>query len=167
MESTGDCDGKQTFYQKEAIVQFIIRSPLILSSPVPHDYAERLRQPLHLDENEDNYDTVRSHLLHRLNSVSNGSEMSFRNSVKDSDSETGDCVIQHELSGMSTLMGSKYLEENPKCDFDEMMRRVKLIREGKEMKFYEPIQNGPKKEIEETSQYMIPGAKNQTVTLMM
>ena len=81
-------DGKLALFHKEAVVQFILRSPLLLSSSVPPDYAEQLRRPYTPEELEEAMpqDSM-PRLLHRLSSISNSSELSFRNSTKDSDSE--------------------------------------------------------------------------------
>ena len=46
-------DGKLALFHKEAVVQFILRSPLLLSSSVPPDYAEQLRRPYTPEELEE------------------------------------------------------------------------------------------------------------------
>lgn len=158
-----DCDGKLTFFQKEAIVQFIVRSPFILSSAVPADYAEKLRLPLDQSEEEEGDGAV----LHRINSVSNGSEISMKNSVKDSDSELGDWGGQHDLECTSTAMGSKYLMSNPQCTFEELLEKTKAAREGKDMKCSEHNEQFTTSDVEGVSAFNVPGSGNQTITLML
>lgn len=157
-------DGKQVFYQKEAIVQFIIRSSYILSSPISPDYTEQLRTPFYPKEYEEDTEAPHPYGLHRYNSVGNGSEMnSFKNSVRDSDSDVGDWNAQHDTTTQSLLSGSKYIKENPTCEFAELMKRVKMNREGKEGKLCEPLKETPNKLKDYCT---IPGEKNQSITLM-
>lgn len=98
-----------------------------------------------------------------MNSIGNGSELSFKNSMKDSDSEAGDRILQHESNTQTYLVGSRYLSENPLCSFEELMKRTKTEREGKEEKLCEPLEEQCVKELDE---HTIPGSKNQSVTLL-
>ena len=68
-------------------------------------------------------------LSHRLSYVSNGSELSLRNSVKESDSEFGD--PRTDEAGSEMISGSLYLYEHPETQFEEMMNQVKTMQETK------------------------------------
>ena len=57
---------------------------MILASPVPTDYADKLRLPLSIDVVIDEEEFIHGN-LHHLNSISSSSELSIKNSVRDSD----------------------------------------------------------------------------------
>ena len=157
--------GKQAFYQKEAIVQFVIRSPLILSSPVPADYADKLRLPLSNDIVTEEEDSGHGH-LHHLNSISSSSELSIRNSTRDSDSDVVEFNYQHENASLEMLQGSRYIMENPQCSFAELIDNAKLAREGKNLKMIEKVEHiSSTRNI--TMNFKTPGFDNKTVSLMI
>ena len=138
-------------------------SPLMLSSPIPADYVDHLRTPFNLDDYEECADGSYYPSFHRLNSISNGSEISSRMSVRDSDSEQGDNVNVDSNPQKSAIVGSRYIAENPQCTFDEVMKRMRAEREGKENAKFEKCVN--RTEVVEEKQ--LPGSKNQSVTLMI
>lgn len=55
--------------------------------------------------------------------------MSFRNSVKESDSEFGE--PKTDEAGSEMISGSQYLCEHPEIQFEEMMNQVKSMQETK------------------------------------
>lgn len=68
-------------------------------------------------------------LLRRLSSVSYGSEFSFRNSIRDSDSEAGD--PRADGMTMDDVSGSQFLCEHPECSFEEIREKLKDLQEGR------------------------------------
>ena len=124
------CDGTKALIHKEAVVQFILRSPYLLSSQVPSDFADLLRRPITEEELElaTPQESV-PRLLRRLSSVSYGSEFSFRNSIRDSDSEAGD--PRTDGMTMDDVSGSQFLCEHPECSFEEIREKLKDLQEGR------------------------------------
>ena len=138
---SNSCDGLLALIHKETVVQLILRSPYLLSSQgfmpsqqswrlVPSDFADLLRKPFTEEELElEKAQDAMPRLSHRLSYVSNGSELSFRNSVKESDSEFGD--PRTDEAGSEMISGSLYLYEHPETQFEEMMNQVKTMQETK------------------------------------
>ena len=156
-------DGKLALFHKEAVVQFILRSPLLLSSSVPPDYAEQLRRPYTPEELEEAMpqDSM-PRLLHRLSSISNSSELSFRNSTKDSDSEGPNESSRVEVGASEVTVGSTLLCSNPGTSFEEMMEKMRSIREKKEEKSIIGMN-----EVGRTKDRQFPGSNNSIVTLLI
>lgn len=138
---SGNCDGLLALIHKETVIQLILRSPYLLSSQglfffnltlpiVPSDFADLLRKPFTEEELElEKAQDTLPRLSHRLSYVSNGSELSFRNSVKESDSEFGESKTDD--GGADIISGSQYLCEHSEISFEEMMNQVKTLRETK------------------------------------
>lgn len=150
-------------------MQFILRSPLLLSSVVPADFAEQLRRPYTPEElqNAMPQDSI-PRLLHRLSSVSNGSELSFRNSARDSDSEGPNDWGTHNDVVMDTLAsGSGMLRANPQSSFEEMMERAKIRRERTDGKNAEVLLVKQEDEAVRVKTESLPGCENTIVTLML
>ena len=138
---------------------------MILASPVPTDYADKLRLPLSNDVVIDEEDLLHGH-LHRLNSISSSSELSIKNSVRDSDSDAVEFNYQHESASFEMLQGSRYIMENPQCSFAELIENAKLAREEKNLKLIEKIENtSSTRNI--TINSKTPGFDNRTVSLMI
>ena len=157
-------DGKMALFHKEAVIQFILRSPLLLSSAVPSDYAEQLRRPYTPEELEEtNSQDGVPRLLHRLSSISNSSELSFRNSARDSDSEgPSDAGYRNEAGTEDVLVGSGFLRNYPLSSFEEMMERMKSIRESQSGDVLVDTEKPG------NSMYTVtPGSDNRIVTLMI
>lgn len=138
---SSSCDGLLALIHKETVVQLILRSPYLLSSQgiilfrlplaiVPSDFADLLRKPFTEEELElEKAQDALPRLSHRLSYVSNGSELSFRNSMKESDSEFGESKTDE--AGADVISGSQYLCEHPETQFDEMLNQVKSLQETK------------------------------------
>lgn len=157
-------DGKLALFHKEAVIQFILRSPLLLSSAVPSDYAEQLRRPYTPEElDEANSQDGVPRLLHRLSSISNSSELSFRNSARDSDSEgPSEAGNRNETGTEDVSVGSEFLRSFPLSSFDEMMERMKSIRENQcEDVLVKTEKPG------DSMNTGVPGGDNRIVTLMI
>lgn len=159
-------DCKLSLLHKEAIIQFIVRSPLLLASAVPADYAEALRRPLNSEEMDERI-VVEAipRMFHRLGSMSNTSDLSSRNSINDGDSESGGEFVGRAESG-EKKMGTALLRENPFCSFEEMMELMKNRRENEETIFQ--INVGIVNELKAADERIArPGSNNKAITLMM
>ena len=165
MTELSDC--KLALLHKEAVVQFILRSPLLLASVVPTDYAEVLRTPINSAEIEDglNFDPI-PRLPHRLSSISSSSDLSFRNSVKDSDSDGGGADFGGRLEEGEKKLGSALLWECPTCTFDEMLELTRTQRENEETHFRNDVMMNNEKKGGDR-RIFTPGDSNKAVTLMI
>ena len=160
-------DGKLALLHKEAVIQFILRSPLLLSSAVPSDYAEQLCRPYTPEELEEAIpQDGLPRLLHRLSSISNSSELSFRNSARDSDSEgPSEIGCRNETGAEDGPVGSGFLRNNPQSSFEEMMERVKSVREREENQ--SDVVLVSKEKLDKSKKVVLPGSDNRIVTLMI
>ena len=133
---------------------------------MPADYAEVLRAPINSTEIEDNLnlDNI-PRLTHRLSSISASSDLSFRNSLRDSDSEGGG-DFGGKLEEKEQKLGSALLWECPTCTFDEMLELAKTQRESEETHSKNDVMlAGDEKG--ETRRHVTPGGDNKAVTLMI
>lgn len=128
---------------------------------MPNDYAEQLRRRLEPKDMDDDLDDNAHHLIHRVSSISNSSEMSFRNSARGSDSEITESV-HGEVDNVDVVTGSRYLQVNPDTSFEEMMEKAKTMQEVKAKEMKDPLENGNGNRTKST-----PGCQNSFVTLMI
>ena len=128
---------------------------------MPNDYAEQLRKEFEPEEMEEESKDSSHHMMHRTSSMSNSSEMSFRNSARGSDSDATE-ALHGEVESSNTVTGSKYLEINPNCSFEEMLEKARGMQDGKEK---------AKKDLKESrvseAELNVPGCQNNCVTLMI
>lgn len=132
---------------------------------MPSDYAELLRRPFKPEELEEALPHDNQiHILHRLSSV--GSELSFRNSVRDSDSDAGDWQMQGVVLSSDLVVGSQYLRANMGCSFEEMLEKTRLAQESQEKCDYNPmiLNNSFDSSSRDTRN---PGTYNSVLSLML
>ena len=110
---------------------------------------------------DDDLDGNVHHLIHRISSLSNSSEMSFRNSARGSDSELTES-LHGEVDNVDMVTGSRYLQVNPDTTFEEMMEKAKTMQEVKGTEMKEPLEKGSSDRMKDT-----PGCQNSFVTLMI
>jgi hypothetical protein len=97
----------------------------------------------------------------RYSTISNTSDNSFRNSMKDSDSDAdGTSKMDNSPIDEDVLEGSKYLRMNPASTFDEMLDRIKAKRESK-------IENDMVQKKNSSACNVKPGKDNLSISMLL